>query len=269
MAELGGLFLSGAADSEATVQDEMMDFEYVRNCKDVNVLKAILKRLRDGKDGYYPDLIKATESRIMDVLPMKEKKKIEMLSKTASIKDIQEAESELMNWQATISTRDKSLITTSSGSNSKDIFTVSRGVHVPIRGAKPSGGGAKESSRSSSTTGTAETKDNKRISGYDFRAWETFDVDAAVSAVDIEDEKRQEIASQSKSSMQSEASSAASRRTRHHQNLMESLRAELGWGGISETTRSIKSGIYSRYIKLLRIYVIPLYYCRTRTTQRQ
>lgn len=55
MAELGSTFkLSGQENVQVDV--EMLDYEFVNNCKDVALVNAILEVLKSGKEGIYPDV---------------------------------------------------------------------------------------------------------------------------------------------------------------------------------------------------------------------
>ena len=56
MAELGNLFGSNATSGEQKIEVEMLDYGYVRDCKDWNQLSAIVDVLKSGKEGYYPDV---------------------------------------------------------------------------------------------------------------------------------------------------------------------------------------------------------------------
>ena len=55
MAELGD-FLSQDDDSTKDVTVDMLDYQFVNDCNDVQKLKGILNVLRSGKEGYYPDV---------------------------------------------------------------------------------------------------------------------------------------------------------------------------------------------------------------------
>ena len=51
MAELGR-FLTESDDLEEEVNIEMLEYDFVRKCKDAKKLKAILKLLESGKEGF-------------------------------------------------------------------------------------------------------------------------------------------------------------------------------------------------------------------------
>lgn len=245
MAELGKLFAIDSNPNAPQVEEEMMDFEYVRNCKDPSLLKAILMRLQTGADGHYPDLMKATEAKLLELLPSKDRKRLEALGKSATVEEVRSAEEDLAVWQRDIASKDKA-IRGSRGDG--EIFSVPS-AGVPVRGMKggvtlPVDGYAAQSRGAPKS----EDTDAKRISGYDFRAWEKFDVDAAVSAVEGEEQGRAEDVRRAKNDLKHERSSADSRRQTQHAAAMSSLRADLGWSNISETARAMKSGLTLRQV---------------------
>lgn len=48
---------------------ESLDYEYIRECKNIKKLVQILEILRSGEEGFYPDLNKFTESKLMELDP--------------------------------------------------------------------------------------------------------------------------------------------------------------------------------------------------------
>ena len=56
MAELGDFLTSSNEKPSVEVTVDMMDYSYIRDCKDASLLKEILSVLKSGKEGYYPDV---------------------------------------------------------------------------------------------------------------------------------------------------------------------------------------------------------------------
>lgn len=56
MAELGDLFGGSTTTAGQKIEVEMLDYDYVRDCKDWNQLSAIVDVLKSGKEGHYPDV---------------------------------------------------------------------------------------------------------------------------------------------------------------------------------------------------------------------
>ena len=238
MAELGSLLTGGNLREGVRVEEDMLDFGFVRNCNDTDLLKHILRRLQSGVDGHFPDLMRATESRIMELLPAKERKRIEGLTRAATVSEIQEAEAELLKWQSDIGDRDKSLKGSLDG---REIFVSSAVSSMPVRGqSKASSTSTTRSDRDQSNDTKSQEKPN-RISGYDFKAWEKFDADAAVASIDDSEEKAQTELLRAGEQLRSQSMSAAERRDRQHRQLLEKLRTDVSWAQMSETARALKA----------------------------
>ena len=84
MAELMGMDAGGQregyrSEENSNVTIEMLDFDYVRECKKADELRAIVNVLKSGKEGFYPELLKEAEAKLFSVLPEKERKKYSAL----------------------------------------------------------------------------------------------------------------------------------------------------------------------------------------------
>lgn len=55
MSELGNLFF-GNENSKISVDVEMLDFQYISECKDWKIVNAIVETLKSGKEGHYPEV---------------------------------------------------------------------------------------------------------------------------------------------------------------------------------------------------------------------
>ena len=56
MAEFGDPLSFAVAGADAEVNVEMLDYDYVKDCKDVKILKSIVNVLKSGKEGIYPEV---------------------------------------------------------------------------------------------------------------------------------------------------------------------------------------------------------------------
>jgi len=54
MAELGNFLNDNDSKNESEINVEMLDYDYIGKCTDVNQLKAIHRILESGKEGFYP-----------------------------------------------------------------------------------------------------------------------------------------------------------------------------------------------------------------------
>lgn len=176
------------------VSVEMLDYAHVDRCEDVDELKGILALLRSGKEGRYPDLERATENRILALLPERERLKIERMRAEPSASEISTVKEDLESWTAEIDAKSRAL---QQKKPSKQPF-----IH-PVRGqAAPQSTtkfvetiGMKEVSTTRATDDNQQEK-SKPIPAYDFRSWEKYDVDQALAEIDQEEQKTRDAAEQ-------------------------------------------------------------------------
>lgn len=64
---------------------EHLDYEYVRNCKNVEELEKVIEILKSGEEGFYPDLIKFTVSKLSELDPENRMLRVEVPCKRISI----------------------------------------------------------------------------------------------------------------------------------------------------------------------------------------
>ena len=184
MAELGDYVVQGRKKN-MEVLVEMMDYTYVDKCADVAELRAILCELKDGKHGRYPHLEKHTQDKIMSLLPTKERSKIEALSREPTAADERDASAELAAFCASAHEDDDRLRT--------EVYVSAASARGPrLPPVRNKAGGAEETKAeprapASYLDEAAQPDKPDRISGYDFRSWDTFDVDAECDKVDADD----------------------------------------------------------------------------------
>lgn len=173
---------------------EMLDYAHVDKCQDVDELKGILALLRSGKEGRYPDLERATEDRILSLLPERERRKIERMKAEPSASEVSSVKQDLESWAAEMDTKNRAL---------QQQRAAKRVVVPPVRGQAPAHEPAKSAASSVDMKEVAMTRvgDNQRekpraIPAYDFRSWEKYDVDEALSELDEDDQKTREQADQ-------------------------------------------------------------------------
>lgn len=72
MAELGDALTYGSTGEEDTIHVEMLDYGYIGACKDPKILRGIIKVLKSGREGIYPEVAAsdlAIPARAYHVLP--------------------------------------------------------------------------------------------------------------------------------------------------------------------------------------------------------
>ena len=95
------------------------------------------------------------------------------------------------------------------------------------------------------------------ISGYNFKAWEKFDVDKALASMDEEEDRR--LQSEKAAIVQKTASTeaeakAAQRRSKAHQQELAKAMAKLKAHEMSDVQRATIAGKYHTFTMLLYIY---------------
>jgi sperm-associated antigen 1 len=253
MAELGDIsqILGEATDEKPIeVHADMLDYAYVEECKDVKVLRCILGKLKDKEYGHYPDLEKKTEEKLMSLLPPSEVMKMKRLKHQTTAQEIADAESIVSSWEETVRRKDAAIsgATEAPTTSSSDIFageTIKemprRRNLPPVRGSEPNTvSAANKTVRSSKSMspGEAESKTGERLSGYDFKAWEKYDVDGALNSIDDEKSIFDNIKpGRTQEELKAEA---LAKRTAAHQREMENLQRELGSDSLTPLQRSTR-----------------------------
>lgn len=271
MAEFGSSFLLPSDERKINVSVEMLDYDYIGNCTDVKKLRAILETLESGAEGHYPDLQKCAQERLLTLLPDKERVKILRLNHKTTPQEIMDAEADLEMRRKEVLTKD-SLLRASTAANSieatenskndhniSSIFSAGDMVHStvlsagtkkipPVRGSSSvpvtstsgslGGGGAGAGAGAIVGGGSEEIKKSQRISGYDFKSWEKFDVESACEEVEAL------TASDSNSTTQKTVdmvAAAAGKRAAAHKREMEQLQSELGANSLSAVQRTTRA----------------------------
>jgi len=97
MAEFGS-FLGNNGNSADNICVDMLDFGFIKDCNDIIQMRQIVDVLRSGKEGHYPDLQTFAEAKLMELLPEKERNRINRLQSHASIEDEIQAKTEISSW---------------------------------------------------------------------------------------------------------------------------------------------------------------------------
>ena len=188
----------------------MMEYAFVDSCDDVKTLRAVLRKLRDGEWGRFPHLEKHTEDRLLGLLPQKERNRILRLRSKVTPGEVHEAQAELAAWQEAMrATAPDGAAASAGGSSGGTKLPPPRGRAADAGSARGEdggreedddedeeqhgdggggggGGGGHHASGGSADASAAPSRfaARERLSGYDFPAWEKFDVDAAMAEID-------------------------------------------------------------------------------------
>jgi len=264
MAELGNILTGDAEPQASKITTEMLDYEYVRACKSVEELKGIVQVLQSGRDGHYPELLKLSEERLLSILPEKEKKKYMRLQSIPTPAEISEAEEDIQNWESTISNMDRTL-----RSKSDDASAVSaKKKSIPgVRGASSSatpavgenvsantsGGSTQKTTKQQNADAIDDSLKSKRLSGYDFRAWEKFDADAAADAVERDEDEKAELAESQLRRYHEQRDEEATKRLHIHQKEMMRLRESIQAASLTKAEQNLRACM----MLFLSTYYIP------------
>lgn len=67
-----------------------LDFDYIKECRNVRKLEKIIEILRSGEEGYYPDLTRFAEDRLMQVDPDNQMLRTELICQRTRMNEKQE-----------------------------------------------------------------------------------------------------------------------------------------------------------------------------------
>lgn len=154
---------------------EFLDFSYIKTCNDMKMLEKIVKILRSGEEGVYPQLTKCAEEKLRSLNPESRMFRVEepALRQDGFDQDKRsQFEHEMKSWINDMKSQDEIV---------KGINTSAK-PEVPIR----------------KFVASVDSSDSKpthveRIKSTDYLKWEKFDADAAELKVDLDEERQREM----------------------------------------------------------------------------
>lgn len=155
---------------------EFLDFEYVGKCEDARMLERIVKILRSGEEGYYPQLTEFAENKLKQLKPNSKMFRTETIAirkECLNEEERKKLDEEMSSWLEQMKEVDGKV---------KEIQPKVR-QEIPIRKAR----NVKE------TNETNQTKQVEKIKSLDYNKWDKYDVDAAVMKIDLEEERQREL----------------------------------------------------------------------------
>lgn len=177
-----------------------LDFDFVEQCENVKELKNILELLRSGKEGRYPDLERAVETRMVSLLPETTRSKYEALRRGESAEERSEAKSDLHKWLQEAVTADSSARSGTGKPMPQPRNIVSSGVatsyapqpvHPPT--VAPPTGATSHTNKAAANAGapadvlsdSALKRDSKAepFNSY-YKRWDTFDIEGALGEME-------------------------------------------------------------------------------------
>lgn len=156
---------------------EFLDFEYVGKCEDPRMLEKIVKILRSGEEGFYPQLTDCAEKKLLRLKPdskMFRTETVALRKEYLSEEERTKLNADMDSWIKEMKEVDVKV---------KEIQPKGE-VKIPIRKAR----NIKEESDDGNNA-----KPIDRIKSTDYGKWEKFNVDAAVMKIDLEEERQREL----------------------------------------------------------------------------
>ncbi|XP_048590640.1 sperm-associated antigen 1 isoform X2 [Nematostella vectensis] len=163
-----------------------LDYKYVGSCSDGKELEKILKVLRSGEEGTYPELIEFTEKRLEEVMPKSRALRKDLPAK--SYRDLGKPEQEeLVNdieeWMTDISQLDSKLKTNSDAEAISDFLP-------PVRSSKTIGS-TSSPSQATNTFDRPQGKQKGPVAPRSYTEWDKFDPDEEVKL--LEEKEKQQV----------------------------------------------------------------------------
>lgn len=156
---------------------EFLDFSYIKECNDAKMLERIVKILRSGEEGYFPDLTKCSEERLKQLKPNSKMFRVEepMISKEFLDDEKRiHLDSEMKGWIDEMKKQDDIL---------KNIQRQDNTNEPPIR----------RENRIEKNENEVMSNTSMRIKSTDYEKWDKFDADAAELKIDFDEERQREI----------------------------------------------------------------------------
>lgn len=168
--------------SKYDIPVDHLSFEYVGNCNDIKELEHIVKILKSGEEGYYPDLLRSAEDRLKRVNPNSRVLRVaEPILTKANFNEDEwnEVANDLKAWTSQMGIRDNELLEANNNTNVEAI------TYPSIRkGTAPK--------KKSHTTCANNSTATKRIASTDYRGWDKYDAETEIMKMDLEDEQQRQ-----------------------------------------------------------------------------
>ncbi|KAL3832002.1 hypothetical protein ACJMK2_023686, partial [Sinanodonta woodiana] len=157
-----------------------LDFGYIENCSDIQELEKILRILKSGEEGTYPDLERLCEERVQALNPNSRalRKEVPVLKPSdLPCEERQDFDKDLTNWSQNITDIDRNL---------QDSATklVEETYLPPIRNPV-----ILDSKGKKAEPRVSEDTSSKRVLPRDYKEWDKFDIEKELEKVDGEDNK--------------------------------------------------------------------------------
>ncbi|KAK7872050.1 hypothetical protein R5R35_004553 [Gryllus longicercus] len=154
-----------------------LNYEYVKKCNNGKELERIVKILRSGEEGLYPDLEKCAANRLAEIMPSSRVLRVEEPVLTKNMLEVEhwnQVNNELANWSSEMKTKENEL------NNAEDSLVT---VDMP---------GVRSEKTTKNMKPKNESKKVKNIVPRDYSEWDKYDADKEILKMDLEEEKKKE-----------------------------------------------------------------------------
>lgn len=154
---------------------ENLDFSFIRDCQDAKIVERIVKILRSGQEGFYPDLTRCAEEKLKELKPHSKMFRVEEPALRKEVLDDDKREQldcDMKSWIDEMKKQDKIV---------KEIKSVIKN-EPPIRTVKEK-----------NVDESKNSKNHERIKSTDYDKWDKFDADAAELKIDFDEERQREM----------------------------------------------------------------------------
>lgn len=154
---------------------EFLDFAYIKTCSDLKMLERIVKILRSGEEGFYPDLTKCAEEKLKSIKPESKVFRVEEPALKKEFLDYEtrtQMDEEMNSWISDMKKQDQLV---------NDLNPLPK-PELPIRKPKDSINKIADPS-----------KQVDRIKSTDYSKWDKFDADTAELKIDLDEERQREL----------------------------------------------------------------------------
>lgn len=184
-------------------------------------------------------LCQAAEDKLFSIIPEKERRRIMRLKHRTTPEQVNEAENDLNSWQTEVIRVDKELRATETSAHTR------KNKLPPVRGQKVEKLGIPDHPKEEASDvkhPSSTSKASERLSGYDFHAWEKFNVEEALATLDEEELELEKKAQSSRMMKKKMAEEAARKRMEKHNAALEAIRSEMNISNLSSVQRKTRAG---------------------------
>ncbi|XP_065072774.1 sperm-associated antigen 1 [Ochlerotatus camptorhynchus] len=156
---------------------EHLDYGYIGKCADGRMLEKIVKILRSGQEGHYPDLTSFAEHRLRSIKPNSKlfREETPLITKESITRERwQKINQDLEEWESNMQKVHKDILD-QKGIPIEDVPPI-RSMHAAIN-----------------TSYASESSVSQRIKSWDYNNWDRYDADAEILKMDLDEERHKEF----------------------------------------------------------------------------